>query len=184
MNFAQSSSAAAMPLRASSCSLVKSSTGTLARFSVASITFFCWARNLSSLPCISSSFCLTSSGSLLSGRFFISANTSAWACRVTSKSFRNTSMIRSCEAVNSGVGFLKSSGDFSFINSSHRLTAWSMSPNARPLRTRLMESRSSRSVGPIDLTRSTVAFWISICWVRISAAVWVGERSPLPLGEG
>ena len=52
---------------------------------MASITFFCCSRNLSSLSRISSSFCLTSSGSLPPGRFFISASTSAWACRVTSK---------------------------------------------------------------------------------------------------
>ena len=74
MNFDKSSSAAARPLSNSFSFSVKSSTGFLARFSLASITFFCCFKNLSSWSRSSSNFRLTSSGRLPPGRFFISAD--------------------------------------------------------------------------------------------------------------
>ena len=73
MNFAHSSSVAARSLSSCLSFSVKSSTGFLARLSVASITFFCCLRNSWSLSFRSLSLSLTLVGSSVSGRFFISA---------------------------------------------------------------------------------------------------------------
>ena len=92
------------------------------------------------------------------------------ACRATSSSFRSTSMIRSWTAVRPGTGLAKPSTASSFTSSSHRRTAWSMSPKASWLSTRLIVRRSSLPSLPMRRPGPTAVFWISTCCVRTSPA--------------
>ena len=112
MNFAHSSSVAASSLSSCLSFSVKSSTGFLARLSVASITFFCCLRNSASLSFRSLSLLWTSEGSSVPGFFFSSASRLSVSRLTSFKSRRRTSMIRSCVAVSSAVGLGSSVTDF------------------------------------------------------------------------
>ena len=154
---------AASSLRSCFSFSVKSSTGFLARFSVASITFFCCLRNSSSLSLRSLSLAWTSEGSSVPARFFDSASRSADSRRISPSSRRRTSTILSWVASSSAAGLARSRA---CSRASAWRMAWTISPRASLLATRLMISRSGSSVVPIDSITAVVAFCTAACRPR------------------